>query len=87
MNNFLYYIIIIPISNLNNFFLFLVSDVLYLIVGRLLKYRKPLITKNLKNSFPKKSENEIKSIFKKKVQMTLFSCREFKGVYYFRKGN
>ena len=62
MNNFLYYIIIIPISNLNNFFLYLVSDVLYLIVGKLLKYRKPLITKNLKNSFPKKSENEIKNI-------------------------
>ena len=62
MNNFLYYIIIIPISNLNNFFLYLVSDVLYLIVGKLLKYRKALITKNLKNSFPKKSENEIKII-------------------------
>tara|TARA_Y200000002_G_scaffold160374_1_gene132523 strand:+ start:160 stop:927 length:768 start_codon:yes stop_codon:yes gene_type:complete len=31
-------------------------------VGRLLKYRKALITKNLKNSFPKKSENEIKNI-------------------------
>jgi Kdo2-lipid IVA lauroyltransferase/acyltransferase len=62
MNYFLYYIIIIPLSNLNNFFLYLVSDFLYLIVGRLLKYRKPLITKNLKNSFPKKSENEIKNI-------------------------
>ena len=62
MNNFLYHIIIIPISNLNNFFLYLVSDVLYLIVGKLIKYRKPLITKNLKNSFPEKSENEIKTI-------------------------
>jgi len=62
MNNFLYYIIIIPISNLNNFFLYLFSDVLYLIVGRLFKYRKPLISKNLKNSFPEKSENEINSI-------------------------
>tara|TARA_B100000767_G_scaffold122189_1_gene116415 strand:+ start:691 stop:1548 length:858 start_codon:yes stop_codon:yes gene_type:complete len=62
MNNFLYHIIIIPISNLNNFCLYLVSDVLYLIVGKLIKYRKPLITKNLKNSFPDKSENEIKTI-------------------------
>ena len=62
MNNFLYHIIIIPISNLNNFCLYLVSDVLYLIVGKLIKYRKPLITKNLKNSFPEKSENEIKTI-------------------------
>ena len=62
MNNFLYYIIIIPISNLNNFFLYLFSDFLYLIIGRLLKYRKPLISKNLKNSFPEKSENEINSI-------------------------
>ena len=62
MNNFLYHIIIIPISNLNNFFLYLVSDVLYLIVGKLIKYRKPLITKNLKNSFPEKNENEIKNI-------------------------
>ncbi|MDB9990080.1 lysophospholipid acyltransferase family protein [Flavobacteriales bacterium] len=62
MNNFLYHILIIPISNLNNFFLYLVSDVLYLIVGKLIKYRKPLITKNLKNSFPEKNENEIKNI-------------------------
>ena len=62
MNNFLYHIIIIPISNLNNFFLYLVSDVLYLIVGKLIKYRKSLITKNLKNSFPEKNENEIKNI-------------------------
>ena len=62
MNNFLYHIIIIPISNLNNFFLYLVSDVLYIIVGKLIKYRKPLITKNLKNSFPEKNENEIKNI-------------------------
>ena len=62
MNNFLYYIIIIPISNLNNFFLYLVSDILYIIIGKLLKYRKPLITKNLEKSFPKKNENEIKNI-------------------------
>ena len=62
MNNLLYYVIIIPISNLNNFFLYLFSDILYLIVGKLFKYRKPLITKNLKNSFPKKNENEIKNI-------------------------
>ena len=64
MNNFLYYIIIIPISKLNNFFLYLVSDILYLIIGKLLKYRKPLITKNLEKSFPKKNENEIKNIRK-----------------------
>tara|TARA_B100000780_G_scaffold273066_1_gene236121 strand:+ start:287 stop:1084 length:798 start_codon:yes stop_codon:yes gene_type:complete len=42
--------------------LYLVSDVLYLIVGKLIKYRLKLITKNLKNSFPNKSENEIKGI-------------------------
>lgn len=64
MNNFLYHIIIIPISKLNNFFLYLVSDILYLIIGKLLKYRKPLITKNLEKSFPKKNENEIKKIRK-----------------------
>ncbi len=62
MNYLLYYIIILPISSLNNFFLYLVSDVLYLIVGKLIKYRLKLITKNLKNSFPNKSENEIKGI-------------------------
>jgi KDO2-lipid IV(A) lauroyltransferase len=64
MNNFLYYIIIIPISKLNNFFLYLVSDILFLIIGKLLKYRKPLITKNLEKSFPKKNKNEIKNIRK-----------------------
>ena len=62
MNYFLYYIIILPISYLNNFFLYLISDFLYLLVSKILKYRLKLISKNLKNSFPEKSENEIKTI-------------------------
>ena len=62
MNYLLYYIIILPISSLNNFFLYLVSDVLYLIVSKLIKYRLKIKKKNLKNSFPNKSENEIKGI-------------------------
>ena len=62
MNYFLYYIIILPISYLNNFFLYLISDFLYLLVSKIFKYRLKLISKNLKNSFPEKSENEIKTI-------------------------
>ena len=62
MNYFLYYIIILPISYLNNFFLYLISDFLYLLVSKVFKYRLELISKNLKNSFPEKSENEIKTI-------------------------
>lgn len=57
-----FYCFLIPISRLPFWFLYGVSDVLYLIIYRLLGYRTKVVRNNLKNAFPKKSEKEIKKI-------------------------
>lgn len=59
MNFLFYYFFILPISYLPKYFLYFFSNLLYVFLGRVLKYRKKIIHKNLKNSFPEKSENEI----------------------------
>jgi KDO2-lipid IV(A) lauroyltransferase len=45
--------------------IYLISDVFYLFVHYVIGYRKNVVTNNLKNAFPEKSENEIKSIVRK----------------------
>ena len=68
MNNIIYYFLIIPISYLPNNILYGLSNISYLILARLIKYRNHIITKNLKNSFPNKPESviiEIKRSFYK----------------------
>ena len=42
--------------------LYLLSDLIYLLVYRVFAYRKKVVTDNLKNSFPEKSEDEIDRI-------------------------
>ena len=42
--------------------LYLISDFLYLIVARVMKYRYEIIWKNLRESFPEKSDMEIRKI-------------------------
>jgi KDO2-lipid IV(A) lauroyltransferase len=42
--------------------LYLLSDILYFILFRLLRYRTQVVYSNLKNSFPEKSETEIQYI-------------------------
>ena len=59
MNFIFYYFFILPISYLPKYFLYIFSNLLYVFLGRVLNYRKKIIHKNLKNSFPEKSENEI----------------------------
>ena len=59
MNFIFYYFFILPISYLPKYFLYFFSNLLYVFLGKVLKYRKKIIHKNLKNSFPEKSENEI----------------------------
>ncbi len=57
---FFYLISILPF-----WLLYLVSDFLNLILFTLIGYRKDVINTNLKNSFPEKSEEELKLIHKK----------------------
>lgn len=45
--------------------LYLFSDLLYLVLYYIVKYRRKVVETNLKNSFPEKTEAELKSIEKK----------------------
>lgn len=58
----LYYLVIIPISRLPFFILYLISDFLYLIMYRLIGYRRKVVFANIRNSFPEKTDKEIKQI-------------------------
>lgn len=60
-----YYFIIIPISLLPHRFLYIISDILYLLMFRILSYRKVVVFENLKNSFPKRSKDDLKTIMSK----------------------
>ena len=58
----LYYCIILPISYLPFRLLYGISDLIYFILYKLIAYRTSVVRKNLKNSFPEKSEEDIKQI-------------------------
>ena len=58
----LYYLILIPISRLPFFLIYLLSDFLFFVIYRLVGYRRKVVFQNIRNSFPEKSEQEIKSI-------------------------
>jgi Kdo2-lipid IVA lauroyltransferase/acyltransferase len=57
--------ILIGISYLPFRILYGISDLFYLIINYILKYRKKVITDNLKHAFPEKTDAEIKSITRK----------------------
>ena len=58
----LYYILVLPISYLPINILYLFTDILYLIIYKLIGYRKEVVFTNLKNSFTEKTEKEITEI-------------------------
>ena len=57
-----YYILILPLSLLPYPLLYLISDIIFLIMYRIIGYRKEVVFTNLKNSFPNKSKQELKKI-------------------------
>ena len=61
----LYYIIVLPISLLPLAILYRFSDIFYLLLISFIPYRRKIIETNLKNSFPNKSETEIKQLKRK----------------------
>lgn len=61
----LYYGLILPVSLLPYPLLYLISDIIYLILYKILAYRKTVVMTNLKNSFPEKSKEEINEIMRK----------------------
>lgn len=64
LTNFLYYLVILPASHLPFRILYLLSDFLYLVIYRLIGYRRKVVLANIRRSFPEKSEREIKAIEK-----------------------
>lgn len=58
----LFYLIILPISKLPFWVLYRISDLLYLVLYKIIGYRTKVVRKNLENSFPKKSSQEIKEL-------------------------
>ena len=57
-----YYILILPLSLLPYPLLYLLSDIFFLIMYRVIGYRKEVVFANLRNSFPNKSNQELKKI-------------------------
>ncbi len=62
MTIFLYYLILLPISLLPYPILYLISDILYILLFKIIGYRKQVVLINLKNSFPNKDNQELHSI-------------------------
>ena len=64
-NNLLYYGIIIPLSNLPFKVLYLLSDIIYVIIYKVIGYRREVVLGNIKRAFPEKTEDELKDIERK----------------------
>ncbi len=62
MGRLLYYLVLKPISLLPAFILYGLSDVLFVILYYIVKYRRKVVSTNLRNSFPQKTESEIRAI-------------------------
>jgi KDO2-lipid IV(A) lauroyltransferase len=61
----LFYLFIFPITLLPFRIIYILSDGLYYLIYYLIAYRKNVVVENLRNSFPEKSDREIKAITKK----------------------
>lgn len=60
-----YYLFVLPLSFLPLRIIYLISDLFYVISISIFPYRKEVILKNLRNSFPEKSEKEIQVLKRK----------------------
>lgn len=65
MSRILYYIVLIPLSLLPYRLLYFLSDVSFLFIYRIFKYRRAVVRDNLTKAFPTKSIDEIVDIEKK----------------------
>lgn len=62
ITKFFYYLLILPLSLLPYPLLYLLSDIIFLIMYRVIGYRKKVVITNLRNSFPNKTKQELKKI-------------------------
>jgi Kdo2-lipid IVA lauroyltransferase/acyltransferase len=64
-SNFLVVLFLKGVSYLPFFILYGISDFMYFFIKNVIRYRRKVITENLRNSFPEKSEKEIARIRRK----------------------
>ena len=64
IGSFIYYVILYPLSLLPLWLLYGLSNLIYFILYYIISYRKEVVITNLKNSFPKKTDKEIKTLCK-----------------------
>lgn len=64
MSKIVYYLLIVPLSRLPLQVLYVLSDIIFFLAYRVLKYRRDIVWSNVRNSFPSKSEEDIKHIVK-----------------------
>ena len=65
LRNFIFKILFYCLSLLPLWCLYFISDFLYLVIYKLIRYRTRVVRDNLRNSFPDKSDIELRSIEKK----------------------
>lgn len=61
-NRLLYYLLILPISHLPYPALYLFSDLAFVLIFYVFKYRRKVVSENITNSFPAKDSSEIREI-------------------------
>lgn len=61
----LYYCLAVPVGNLPLFISYLLYDIAYLLFVTVIPYRKRVVVRNLKRSFPEMSDQEIRSVARK----------------------
>lgn len=62
LHQFVFYVLILPLSVLPFRVLYVLSDGLYIVLYYFLGYRKDVVLLNMRNSFPEKSEEEINEL-------------------------
>lgn len=65
LNNLFYYGVIIPVSRLPFTLLYVLSDFMYYVIYYIVDYRKKVVFRNIKNSFPDKTSAEHQMMAKK----------------------
>ena len=64
MGTIVFYLVLYPLSLLPLWFLYGLSELIYILLYYIIGYRKKIVINNLKNSFPEASAKEIQKITK-----------------------
>ena len=65
LDRFLYYVIVMPLSHMPLWYIYLITDFFYLIIYHIKPYRKRVVMENIQRSFPEKTAEEHQQIARK----------------------